>query len=108
MGELSAGQLALKVAVEPYRNKIAAFETAQEIREFLAGEGVKADFEGSTSCALAVYLSRESGCNVSVGLDTMSTFSGCFKDYLRLGANTHAMFNFVCNFDRGMYPELVA
>lgn len=42
MGELSAGQLALKVAVEPYRNKVAAFETAQEIRRvprWRGGEG---------------------------------------------------------------------
>lgn len=108
MGELSAGQLALKVAVEPYRNKVAAFETAQEIREFLAGEGVKADLEGSTSCALAVYLSRESGCNVSVGLETMSTFNDTFTDFLKVGTHTDAMSCFVCNFDRGLYPELVA
>lgn len=98
-----------RAALEPYFNKVAAFETADEIRDFLVIEGVKAHRETSTSCALALYM-RRSELTVHVFGDTTNVMViGCDAwgnpDWVKQ-ENTTAMEQFVHRFDNGQYPEL--
>lgn len=98
-----------RAALEPYFNKVAAFETADEIRDFLVTEGVKAHRQMSNSCALAQYMSR-SELNVHVfGDNTTAMVIGCDAwgnpGWVRQ-VNTTAMEQFVYRFDNGQYPEL--
>lgn len=99
----------LRLAVQPYRDKLAAFETAGEIKDFLVAENVKVTAtrvsnSPSTTCAIATYLRRESGERVSVTPGTcMALATNSFCD---LGDNTPAMQDFIRHFDGGRYPEL--
>lgn len=102
----------VRLMVEPYRNKLADFGTAHEIRDFLVEQEVRAinsdqSSSPSSTCALAVYMQRETGHPFTVGLVCMSvknpTPCGYYVD---LGQHTDAMREFISNFDRGDYPEL--
>lgn len=99
----------LRLAVQPYRDKLAAFETAGEIKDFLVAENVKATAtrvsdSPSTTCAIAAYLGRESGQRASVTTGRCVALAAC--SYLDLGDNTPAMRDFIRHFDGGRYPEL--
>lgn len=96
----------LKLAVEPYLNKLADMKTAGEIRDFLVGEGILAKRGHAQACAIAVYVFQGSGERVSVG--TLATCPPGKREGDFLGWHTPAMVEFVANFDFGDYPELVA
>src|ERR1700744_2575197 len=101
-----------RAAFDPYFNKIAAFETADQIRDFLVTEGVKARRELSTSCALAQYM-RRSELNVHVYGDATharaADSDGTWREPCWIKQeNTKAMARFVDRFDNGHSPELEA
>lgn len=101
-----------KFTAGPYVEKIAMFQTAQEIRGFLASEGIQARMGCPHSCAIAEYVHKASGVEVSVG---KAVFVGHVPVYENVVdgddlilRNSGAMEDFILNFDTGLYPELVA
>jgi hypothetical protein len=106
--------LDLKLAVEPYLNKLADMKTPEDIRDFLVGEGILAQRGHARACAIAAYVFRETGQMVAVGnIATCppgkgdTSFAGKMIEGNFLGWHTKAMAQFVVNFDAGDYPELV-
>lgn len=96
----------VRLAVMPYIDKLAAFDTAEGIREFFAAEGVKARVGNGTDCAIAQYVWDGSGRQVYVGrYDVMCLIEN--SKQVTLFGNTAAMQDFIGNFDCGRYPELV-
>lgn len=120
----------IRLAIEPYAGKLAGFTTAQEIREFLAGEGIKATPKSGRSCAIAEYVRRESGVDdvrvtgggisAAIGTSPLALFYGdgfgsryrsnigdkYVTNYECVARNTEAMLEFIVAFDQGEYPEL--
>lgn len=102
----------IKLAVTPYLEKLAGFETAEQIRSFMVNEEVKAIRRRSDSCAVAEYVRRESGQKVSVRGGAVHTPCRLLsvtthEDGEEIKRNTPAMREFILNFDNGDYPELV-
>lgn len=110
----------IRIAVAPYLGKLEAFDTAEGIKDFLRGEGVKAHKRSMNSCAIARYVTDNTGQSVNVGGGAVVTphpdgeeqvllYTGtpAFR-YAKLSTCTPAMQHFIRNFDDGMYPELVA
>lgn len=100
------------VAVEPYLEKLAAFDDPEDIRRFLVAEGVRAAVGGPRSCAIAEYVARGSGHRIAIGgTNAYDWFHdgidpSLFRTHI-FGEHTQAMKEFVWNFDEGAYPELV-
>jgi hypothetical protein len=94
--------------IRPYINVLSGFETAEEIRAFLAKEGVTGRTYESESCPVAEYLRAKSGFKVTVGYTKISACSTIPLLHLAtLGVPTPAMVDFIINFDQGDYPELL-
>lgn len=105
--------LELKLAVEPYLEKLNSMKTSEEIRQFMVDEGILARRGDPHSCAIAEYVYRGSGRVVSVGShavcpvgEPVYTFGTRLEENF-LSWHTTAMTEFVANFDAGDYPELV-
>lgn len=90
--------------------KLAGFSSAQEVREFLAGEGVKATPGNPSRCAIAHYLHRETEQTVSVhhGGITVWEEKALMSNSTHVAQHTEATLDFINHFDHGHYPELVA
>lgn len=107
----------VRMAVLPYLNKLADFDTAEAIREFLVGENIQSS-TGATRCAIAEYVRRGSGEEVSVHRTTtlrrrpssepvsLSDWWFMEPQYDRIADHSAAMKEFVENFDNHLYPEL--
>jgi hypothetical protein len=104
-GELENEERALRirVMVQPYFDKIADMNTADEIAEFFEREEVKAVKGKSRTCAIAQYLHDRSGQDVRAY--HIHTFVAGEAVVFR---NTRTMSDFITLFDRGAYPNLVA
>jgi hypothetical protein len=89
----------------PYYQKLADMQSAQEIRAFLASEGIRGVCGSTTQCPIAEYVGRRSGVPTCVGgwVIPVSGTGGTPRP-----AMTPAMLNFIREFDRGIYEELVA
>lgn len=96
----------IRLAVTPYLEKLAGFETAEQIRDFLVVEGIKATRGNPYSCAIAEYVYR--GSEVPVRVSGVFTSSTSVLGFVTLGTHTDAMCEFIGNFDQNYYPELVA
>lgn len=92
----------LQIAVSPYLGKLEAFETAEEIRQFLAAEGIKAVPSSASTCAIAEYVRQGSGVRVCV-----SRYNTYIRSTSPVGKHTKAMSEFTQRFDRGEYRELL-
>lgn len=102
--------IAFRVAAD----KIAQFESADEIAAYLGEHGVRAVPECGTDCAIARYMQGITGVrNVFVGthaiflnppIDTGLVDLDAAED---LYEHTPAMRAFVNRYDMGAYPELV-
>lgn len=108
----------MRMAVTPYLEKLAAFDTPDLIAEFLTAEGVKAVRVNGSYCAIAQYVRQGSGVEeIIVGSNSTNAVvscdlgghgeAGCLMT-TSIGAHTVAMTKFVHRFDGGHYPELVA
>jgi hypothetical protein len=109
----------IKLAVGPYVAKLAAFDTADEIRDFLVQEEIHAVRLDPKACALAAYVRRGSGqtvlvCNDmlrAIVTDIVSTPAGrriTISTAEVADKPTQAMSDFIVRFDSGKYPELEA
>lgn len=96
----------IRLAVDPYFQKLADCQTAEEIRKFLADEEVKAIPGISSDCAVAAYLTAGSGHQMWVGRTHTWITNGYSEGDLRI-VNTPAMEEFTREFDKLSYPELV-
>lgn len=95
-------------------DKLAGFQTADEIAEYLQHEGIKAYQQAGDSCAISVYMNNLTGQKVFTGGQTMflnppSMRDGCIdlsesEDHHPLSS---PMKQFITNFDSGLYPDLV-
>lgn len=112
-------------------DKLSNFETAQEIREYLQSEGIKAIKNSRHSCALADWMKQITGVNrvvvnadISVGEKLVPktwygemlitdgsrqkvAFTSEEKVPEYVFPHTKATLDFIRNFDDGEYPELV-
>jgi hypothetical protein len=94
----------LQMAIEPYFNKLADMTSAEEIKDFLVSEEIKAVPAKRNACAIAVYVQDRSGePNVEVSYGSTSCKNDARNVWL---PHTTAMMLFVKNFDDGNYPEL--
>jgi hypothetical protein len=120
----------MRTAIEPYLGKLAGFQTADQIRDFLVGENVQAVVKSSTTCAIAEYVYQQTDIEVMVDYDgvwfhhpDMKLGDGTGKTSMRHYASrvdepvsrvvtvasdmTDTMIKFIQLFDSGDYPELV-
>lgn len=124
----------IRMMVTPYLEKLAGLETSQQIADFLIHESIKARRNEPTSCAIAEYVWRNTGQEVTVDGDDVScehpqgetskvryestlksqnalisTVVTIAEEYkvISFRRHTDAMIDFIENFDEGMYPELV-
>ena len=95
-------------------DKIAQFQTADEIAVYLGEHGVKALPECGTDCAIARYMQDITGVrNVFVGTASIFLNPPMDTGIVDLDASedvyehTSAMREFVNRYDIGAYPELV-
>lgn len=95
----------MRTLIQPYFDKLAAYPTAKEIRDFLVSEEVAAVKGDPYACAIAEYVSR--GCGLAVAVSHKSINSPCDPFHVMF-TNTVAMGVFASLFDLGRYPELEA
>lgn len=91
----------LEMQVWPYLQKLAAFHSASDIKDFLVSEKIFARQAHPNHCAIAAYLHRGSGQPVHV-----SSRSTAICGWNSFFNHTTAMRAFIRNFDEGEYPEL--
>lgn len=92
-------------------DKLAQFDSANEIAEYLLHLGIKGHRTSSTHCAISQFMSERTGLVVSTG-SAVRTFTDT-KHWKALEHNfkapaTDAMKDFIFRFDGGGYPELEA
>lgn len=87
--------------------KLQGFETEEDLADYLHDYGIVARPRQARSCAIAKFVKIETGLDVvvvnsdAVRIENVDGFTtGSFR-------HTNAMANFVANYDRGWYPELV-
>lgn len=90
-------------------DKLAQFETADELAEFFQYEGIKAVQGDSNNCAISVWMKR------TIENDHVFTNKFAITEYpenINDGASnkartTQPMFDFIMYFDHGLYQELI-
>lgn len=93
---------ALRAAM-PYIDKLAAFDTADEIGKFLGAEGITGRIAKSTHCVIAEYIYQGIGQRVEVQTTSLVFRSALQSEFV---FHSDAMKEFICEFDEGGYPEL--
>jgi hypothetical protein len=90
--------------------KLHSFETADDIAGYFMDYGIKAEPQKARSCAISQFVEIETGYSVCTGsnklfvdLEENAVLRG-LGDYYK---HTPAMAEFVQNYDKGMYPELI-
>lgn len=88
------------------RDKLAGFETADEIAQFLLDQGVKGTLGSATNCAISMWMKEVTGD------PSIRTTQACIACSLGLQnivieTNTDAMADFVSKFDEAQYPALL-
>lgn len=89
------------------RDKLAGFETPDEIADYLKHEGIKACPGESDRCAIAVWAQKTVGTN-DIRVSRFEMWKGTWGGVnLNILGHTPAMELFTERFDCGLYPELV-
>ena len=92
-------------------DKLAQFETAGEIREFVSAGGYKGIPCAVSQCPIAAFLTQETGETVAVEpliIVRQTTLEDKLNQVSRPSYTpTHAMIHFINRFDDLEYPELV-
>lgn len=84
--------------------KLSAFETADEIAEFLKEQEILAYKQKVFLCAMSKWMSKETGLHVgTVGATIAVVTDGVILEEKIL---TEAMKDFVRLFDQGKYPDI--
>lgn len=93
------------------RDKLAQFETADEIADFFRREGVQGEKGMSDRCPIAQWMTEQTGGPIVVS--TLEMWNAGAEDFLdndtihRIN-HTEAMTDFVDRFDSGFYSDLQA
>lgn len=94
------------------RDKIAQFQCADDIADFLRYEGVNGVIGQADICPIASWMRITTGAPVCVSVRTMwideSTSDTVSFDPSVEEKNTQAMTDFVREFDAGIYPDLIS
>lgn len=89
-------------------DKLAQFETADEIAEYFRGEGIKGSCGLYSSCAIAVWMTKTTGRMAHVSTSDIWVIGEQSPIGDRVTLNhTDAMMDFVYHFDHGHYPDLI-
>lgn len=98
-------------------DKLAQFETANDLADYFASEGVQGYKGAEESCPIANWMREQTGCLVSVTGDGISRYNEDEEEFIEshyevwLNENfrnpTDAMLNFIIEFDGGDFPQLV-
>lgn len=86
-------------------NKLAQFQTEQELAEFLIEHNCKGNIEEPEHCPIAEYFSREAEVRAFVG-ETVDIYDKGKTRPSVTFAHTRAMRCFINRFDAGWWPEL--
>lgn len=97
-----------QIAFEVARDKIAQFQCADEIADFLRFEEIKGALGLADICPIAQWMRITTGASVCVSTRTM-WIDDDDGDYTtpREEYHTNAMREFVVSFDNGNYPDLI-
>lgn len=89
-------------------DKLAQFQTANELAKFFQYEGIKA-IPGSTKhCAISVWMRRTIEKElVYTNPFTVAEYKGTKLVAVNMAKTTSPMLDFIVAFDRGNYPALV-
>lgn len=112
----------VQITVEPYVGKLTGLATSNDIAEFMVEQGVRALPGNAMSCAIAVYISNETGLKVRVDRNAIAVLHPdgdqrmgysnkgvwCEENYVNVGCHTEAMKSFLWKFDHYYYADLVA
>lgn len=87
-------------------DKLAQFETSQDLANFLHAEGIKGYRKDANICPIATFMELQTGKMVGVSEDNIEHYNQgridfCFE-------NTQAMYDFVVDFDAGGFDFLAA
>lgn len=90
-------------------DKLHQFETADDIADYFRNYGIQAKRGSAMHCAISQFINIETG-NVDGTVFTspmeISLYSSDIEPPIR-STNTAAMMQFIVNYDRGFYPDLV-
>lgn len=102
-------------------DKLASFESAQEIADFLKGYQVKGYRFQAGRCPISRWMSHQTGLIVRTGnarvravhydpdtLVVYGTVETVLKNTIAVKENTDAMRAFILSFDGAAYPDLIA
>lgn len=84
--------------------------SSKEVADKLLAEGCKGLQKDLSSCPLAKYLTKQTGCQVHLGIDDVyyyepgGSHGRVYGKWIRL---TKAASDFEADFDSGLYPELI-
>lgn len=86
------------------RDKLAGFQSADELAGFLMDEGIKGRRQMSNSCAIAVWMKKTTG--VSVGVSMTELWEDHYTPRVQPIKHNEVLKDFVVKFDNHQYPEL--
>ena len=86
--------------------KLQGFEAADDLAAYFADYGILAQPRNARSCAIAQFVTIETGLAVAVNTSALR-IENEEGDVIECIQHTAAMENFVEKYDRGYYPELV-
>lgn len=106
-------------------DRLKAFESANDICDFLRGQNIKGKTKDATSCAISEYMKAQGGANsTATGPDggvyrSFDAFNDDdFNEHAELNWDEFSIYpnwtltsplgEFITKFDKGHYPELVA
>lgn len=109
MAELNAE---LGVDLNVVIDKLHSFETAADLAEFFRGYGIVAQPRDASACAITKFVMEETGLPFVRTNSFAIRFYDAEEDYdglelLKEFQHTKAMVQFVDNYDRGHYPDLI-
>lgn len=89
-------------------DKLAQFETADELADFLLNEGIKAVPADANSCAISAWMKRTTeGEKIYTNTYSISEYSDSQEDAIHRASTTQPMIDFIVDFDMCRYPALI-
>lgn len=88
-------------------DKLAQFETASELANYLKEDGVLATPQSARHCAISVYMKNHTGEQVSTGFGGIRKINNEEGVIIWSLPLTDAMSIFITQFDNADYPDLI-
>lgn len=87
-------------------DKLAQFETADDIAEYMESCGIKATRGQMRSCAVSQWMKEQTGTIIRTGVSSITTYD-VNDSYVDSFMVNSVVADFIRNFDYGDYPQLV-